>query len=256
MKRRLLDVLTGVFVGAVLFGGSALAASGVTAVPSSQPIYVDGRQVQMEAYNINGNNYVKLRDIAALVDFGVNWNSATRSVEIDTDSPYEPEQTSGQSGISTLPTGNENKDLESIREEIVVLTNELRQENGLPILTMEEDLMAAAQVRAEEAAATITYRHTRPDGSDNDTVLLHTGTLILGENLGMKDLRDDEVSDLAEIQVTSWSNSAGHYQNMLDIRYHSMGAGIAQDKYGMYYVVQLFAGGDYTVVGIDGPIIP
>ena len=47
MKRRLLDVLTGVLIGAAVFGGSALAASGVTAVPSSQPIFVDGRQVQL-----------------------------------------------------------------------------------------------------------------------------------------------------------------------------------------------------------------
>ena len=146
--------------------------------------------------------------------------------------------------------------LYSIRGEIVERTNELRRENGLPALAMDDNLMAAAQVRAEEAATTITYRHTRPDGSDNDTVLLHTGTLLLGENMGMKDLTGNEVSELAEIQVTSWSNSAGHYKNMLNTIYHSMGAGVAQDKYGMYYVVLLLAGGNYMVTGVDQPIVP
>ena len=74
--------------------------------------------------------------------------------------------------------------------------------------------------------------------------------------MGMKDLTGNEVSELAEIQVTSWSNSAGHYKNMLNTIYHSMGAGVAQDKYGMYYVVLLLAGGNYMVTGVDQPIVP
>ena len=47
MRRRLFDILSGILIGAILFAGPALAASGVTAVPSSQPIYVDGLLVQM-----------------------------------------------------------------------------------------------------------------------------------------------------------------------------------------------------------------
>ena len=143
----------------------------------------------------------------------------------------------------------------AIREEIVQLTNGLRQESGLPALTMDDDLMAAAQVRAEEAAATITYSHTRPDGSDNDTVLTHTGTLLMGENMGMKDLVGISETALADLQVQSWTQSPGHCRNMLNTIYHSMGAGIAQDRYGMYYIVQIFAGGAYKVISVDQPMI-
>ncbi|MBQ3194128.1 MAG: hypothetical protein IJB17_02850 [Oscillospiraceae bacterium] len=55
------------------------------ALPSNQAIYLDGQQIQMEAYAINGNNYVKLRDIGEAVGFNVYWDGA---VQIDSDSPY------------------------------------------------------------------------------------------------------------------------------------------------------------------------
>lgn len=61
----------------------AQAATGITARPSPQPIYVDGQRVSMTAYNIGGNNYVKLRDISRAVDFGVTYDATTNSVYID-----------------------------------------------------------------------------------------------------------------------------------------------------------------------------
>lgn len=51
-------LLTGMAAGAALCGGAY--AAGIVAQPTWQPIFVDGQQVEMEAYNINGKNYVKL----------------------------------------------------------------------------------------------------------------------------------------------------------------------------------------------------
>ena len=62
-------LLTGMALGATFCGGAA--AAGIVAVPTRQPIYVDGQQVKMEAYNINGSNYVKLRDAGRQVGFNV-----------------------------------------------------------------------------------------------------------------------------------------------------------------------------------------
>ena len=91
MKRRAVDLLSGILIGAALFGGGyAAAASGVMAVPTWQPIYVDGQQVQMKAYNINGNNYFKLRDLAQLLDFQVEWQQSSRSILLDTTKTYSP----------------------------------------------------------------------------------------------------------------------------------------------------------------------
>ena len=253
MRRRLFDILSGMLCGAIIFGGGAAYAASVIASPSTHHVTVDGVPVSVEAYNIDGNNYFQLRDLARLVGFNVIWDNATRTVEIDTDADYSELE---QPATTTTPDAGMDTDLDSIREEIVNLTNALRREHGLPALAMDDDLMRAAQVRAEEAAANLAYRHTRPDGSDNDTVLQHTGTLLLGENMGMKDLSGQSLDELAALQVDSWEQSDGHCRNMLHTIYHSMGTGVAQDEYGMYYIVQLFTGGDYTITGVDEPILP
>ncbi|WP_346704540.1 CAP domain-containing protein [uncultured Agathobaculum sp.] len=69
-------------------GISDTAASGAVAKVSDQRITVDGVQVNMTAYQIDGNNYVKLRDIGQQIDFNVTYDSATGSVRVDTDTPY------------------------------------------------------------------------------------------------------------------------------------------------------------------------
>ena len=82
----------GILAGLTLSGPAAQAADHLTARPSSQPIYVDGQRITMTAYNIGGNNYVRLRDIGRAVDFGVIYNAATNSVHIDSTQPYREER--------------------------------------------------------------------------------------------------------------------------------------------------------------------
>ena len=62
-------------------------AAGIMAERSTHRIYVDGREVQMEAYVINGNNYVRLADIGKQVGFNVYWASNTKTVQIEADKP-------------------------------------------------------------------------------------------------------------------------------------------------------------------------
>ena len=86
-------LLTGVVIGASLSGPAAhAAAEHFQAYRSGQPIYVDGQQVQLEAYSINGHNYVKLRDIGEAVGFEVYWDGS--AVQLLSDRPYtgEPPQ--------------------------------------------------------------------------------------------------------------------------------------------------------------------
>ena len=83
LKRDMGMMLTGLALGAVLTGGAV--AAGITAEPAWSPIYVDGRQVQMTAYNIAGNNYVKLRDIGRAVGFNVYYQNG---VQVDSGAPY------------------------------------------------------------------------------------------------------------------------------------------------------------------------
>ena len=87
MKRGL-TFLTGMLMGAALFGGGTAYAAGLMAEPSSQTFFVDGKQVYLQAYAIGGNNYVKLRDVGQAVNFNVTYDGATNSVQIATNEPY------------------------------------------------------------------------------------------------------------------------------------------------------------------------
>lgn len=73
----------------------ASAASGntQTAKPSAHAIYVDGTKANVAAYEINGNNYFKLRDIAAIVNgsekqFEVSWNNDAQRIDLTSGKPY------------------------------------------------------------------------------------------------------------------------------------------------------------------------
>ena len=80
----------GILAGIVLSGPAAQAATtATTAELSTQPIYVDGEQVSMTAYAINGHNYVKLRDVGEAVGFNVYWDGS--AVQIESDQPYTGE---------------------------------------------------------------------------------------------------------------------------------------------------------------------
>jgi plastocyanin len=91
---------------------SASAAVSVNASRTNASIQVDGATVAFDAYNINGNNYFKLRDIAKVLDgrekqFEVTWNATTNSINLLTDRSYtsvggELSQASGTSIKSAI----------------------------------------------------------------------------------------------------------------------------------------------------------
>lgn len=56
---------------------------------SNSSINRDGIPVLLKAYNINFNNYFKLRDLGALLNFNVTWDEGRQLIGIDTKSPYE-----------------------------------------------------------------------------------------------------------------------------------------------------------------------
>lgn len=76
--------------------GNEMAAKGTgakTALPTSSKIYLNGRQVFFTAYNIEGNNYFKLRDIGKAFDFGVTWDGESKTIMIDTSTRYTTDRT-------------------------------------------------------------------------------------------------------------------------------------------------------------------
>ncbi|MCI8537193.1 MAG: hypothetical protein HFF18_00800 [Oscillospiraceae bacterium] len=76
-------------VGGELF---PLAAGDQYAAPSSASVWLDGAEAALTAYTINGNNFFKLRDLGAALNFYVGWDGVTNTVIVDTSKSYEAEE--------------------------------------------------------------------------------------------------------------------------------------------------------------------
>ena len=307
MKKRDLGTLAaGMALGAVLTGGAA--AAGVMAEPSWQNIYVDGRQVQMTAYNIAGNNFVRLRDIGKEVGFNVYW---ANGVQVDSSSPYTgeaPTQTpppaaaqavrvtsykgdtlntgdrsgliigpsgaaytvtssdpaviavekvsgswvavaksagtatvtarssSGETGQLTLtvtggaaglmadgqsPAPEEGIDLSAnmeIRQEMIRLINQVRRENGVAELEVNEALMNAAQ---DCSAQGFTTHHNEYECR---SALRYGYPRGFGDNLTV--FTPITAAGTAQNAVSNWEFSPGHFQTMIDPRCDCIGVGV------------------------------
>jgi hypothetical protein len=72
------------------------APAAPVAVPTPQNITLDGAVVSPQAYNIDGSNYFKLRDVAALLNgtgkqFGVDWDAGAKSISLIRGNDYAPD---------------------------------------------------------------------------------------------------------------------------------------------------------------------
>ena len=249
-------MITGMVIGAALTGGSIAAASGIVAEPTWQPIYVDGQQVEMTAYNINGKNYVMLRDIGKQVGFNVYWDSANGCVQVESSKPYTGEAPAKAEPTTLEQTEHSAIDVAAAKQDIIDRTNDLRRENGVPSLTVNDKLMQAAQVRADEMAASGVYAHTRPDGRRSNTV---TDCPYTGENIHR--IADWALAgkSVSEAAMWSWNLSEGHRDNLLEKNYAEIGVGLAKGVNASgeecWYCVQTFLWNGCTVGWVDAPAV-
>lgn len=88
MKKYYKQFIAGFVCGAVLFGTTGAYAAGVLAVPSTQKVVIDGKNAAIEGYNINGNNYFKLRDLGKALDVAVNFDEINHQIWIQSNQTY------------------------------------------------------------------------------------------------------------------------------------------------------------------------
>ena len=89
---RYLYILIGFILGAAICGGTIATAASITATLTEDKVFVNGAEVNVEVYKINGSNYFKLRDIAGAVDFSVVYDSGEQRVLIDPSRLYDPNE--------------------------------------------------------------------------------------------------------------------------------------------------------------------
>lgn len=253
MKKQILTMFTGLFIGAIITGGASAYAAGILAERSSHRIFVDGQEVQMEAYGIAGHNYVKLRDIGKAVGFEVYWDGDAKCVQVESGKPYTGEAPAKAEDTKSTEQPVQT-DVANAKQDIIDRTNALRRENGVSALAVNDKLMQAAQVRADEMAAHTVYSHTRPNGGKFNTV---TDCPYMAENIHR--IADWVLSDqtLAERAVADWSASATHNKNMVNPKLSEIGVGLARGINDTgdpcWYCVQLFLYDGCSVTRVDTP---
>ena len=84
MKKVLAFFMTAVMVCSM----GVTTAFGATAKASQDKVAVNGQQVKMQAYNINGYNYFKLRDLGQALDFYVGYDNSVKSIIVSGNSGY------------------------------------------------------------------------------------------------------------------------------------------------------------------------
>ena len=98
--KRIGSFIAGLMIGAMFFSCTVAYAAGIIAERSSHRFFVDGKEVEMTAYGINGNNYVMLRDIGKAVGFNVYWDSVNNCVQVESDKPYTGVASVGSNAVS------------------------------------------------------------------------------------------------------------------------------------------------------------
>ena len=207
-KKNILLASVCIVLGMALAGPAAHAAEEVlTAIRSTHQFYLDGDRIELEAYTINGNNYVKLVDVGAALDFNVYWDGAVR---IESAEPY----TGRATGSASTP--------EQARQDIAALVNGVRREHGLPELAVDQRLMTAAQRLSDKK---YTWHHNR-----EECEAVADAGYPYGFRSNITVSTGAALPEISRRAVENWVDSPGHLQAMLAPDADSLGVGVTVEQ--------------------------
>ena len=207
-KKNILLASACIVLGMALAGPAAHAAEEVlTAVRSTHQFYLDGDWIELEAYTINGNNYVKLADVGEALDFNVYWDGAVR---IESAEPY--------TGRATRSASTPDQ----ARQDIATLVNQVRREHGLAELTIDQRLMDAAQ---ELSGRKYTWHHNR-----EECEAVADAGYPYGFRSNITVFTGAALPEISRRAVENWVDSPGHLQAMLAPDADSLGVGVTVEQ--------------------------
>lgn len=207
-KKNILMASACIVLGMALAGPAAHAAEEVlTAIRSTHQFYLDGEQIQLEAYLINGNNYVKLADVGQALDFNVYWDG---TVQIESAEPYTGRATESAS----TP--------EQARQDIADLVNGVRRGHGLAELATDQRLMDAAQ---ELSGRKYTWHHNR-----EECEAVADAGYPYGFRSNITVFTGVALPEISRRAVENWVDSPGHLQAMLAPDADSLGVGVTVEQ--------------------------
>jgi len=138
--------------------------------------------------------------------------------------------------VSTILTGGGMAAV--ISATLVDLTNKDRQAEALSNLTINPELVVAAQAKADDMASKGYFAHVSPDGHEPWFWIKEAGYdySAAGENLAVNFSDSENVEE-------AWMNSPGHRANILNAKFSEIGIATARGEYKgrtTTFVVQMF----------------
>ena len=109
---------------------------------------------------------------------------------------------------------------DAFEQEVLKLTNEFRQQQGLTALVIDQNLEKAADLHTQNMAKLDFFSHTGKDGKNSSTRAKEAGyeSTVVGENIAAGYRTPKDVVD-------GWIASPGHRANMLNPAYNEIGLG-------------------------------
>lgn len=128
--------------------------------------------------------------------------------------------------------------------DVLWLVNQVRASAGVAPLVWDEDLAASAELRAAEL--TIQLSHFRPDGTPCSAVFPESDSWehACAEYIAMGQRPAYEANQ-------SWTNSPGHYRNMVNPDYKKLGVGCFVDQNGYRHWVEVFTSWRIGIRGVS-----
>jgi len=166
----------------------------------------------MKQYNVNTAQY-KIQP----------GNQQTQNVQKSTGNTATTKQVNKNTN-TTSTTKQTSYQLSAYEKQVVNLTNQERQKNGLPALKINTTLSKMAHTKANDMAVNHYFDHTSPTyGSPFDMMKKFGITYrAAGENIAMGQKTPQEV-------VNGWMNSPGHRANILNKNFTEIGVGFVNN---------------------------
>jgi hypothetical protein len=131
------------------------AISEKTPVPTSSEVRMEEKILQLVAYNIDGSNYFKLRDIGEALDFGVEWDGARNMIVIETDKIYladaPPANPAIPIPIATYDTDSPEEESEAqiTKNNLLIMKDRLAEAYSISLRNINEYANAANKLYEE-----------------------------------------------------------------------------------------------------------
>ena len=127
----------------------------------------------------------------------------------------------------------EDENLEELRENIYLMINAIRMNNGVSKLERNEKLELAAQRHAEDMIKRNYLSHYSPEGVSVFERLKEVGYnyYVAGENIFEAErLQYLDPMNMSKVVVNGWMESKKHRENLLHPAYEEIGVGVAYDE--------------------------